>query len=50
MWQAYRESERQEKRMSRAKSGRILVEQGIGPNGERVKGTGRRAARSVTLT
>lgn len=35
--------------MSRVQSGRILVERGIGPNGERVKGSGRRAARSVTV-
>jgi hypothetical protein len=49
MWQACGESERQEQRMSRVQSGRILVEQGIGANGERVKGSGRRAARSVTV-
>ena len=35
--------------MSRVLNGRILVERGIGANGERVKGSGRRAARSVTV-
>ena len=35
--------------MSRVQNGRILVERGIGPNGERVKGSGRRAVRSVTV-
>lgn len=35
--------------MSRVQNGRILVERGIGANGERVKGSGRRAARSVTV-
>ena len=35
--------------MSRVLNGRILVERGIGANGERVKGAGRRAARSVTV-
>ena len=35
--------------MARVQGGRILVERGIGANGERVKGPGRRAARSVTV-
>ena len=35
--------------MSRVQSGRILVERGLGPNGERIKGQGRRMARSVTV-
>jgi hypothetical protein len=35
--------------MSRVQNGRILIERGIGANGERVKGSGRRAARSVTV-
>ena len=35
--------------MSRVLNGRILVERGIGANGERLKGPGRRAARSVTV-
>ena len=35
--------------MTRLRNGRILVERGIGANGEKVKGSGRRAARSVTV-
>ena len=35
--------------MSRVQNGRLLEERGIGPDGERVKGPRRRAARSVTV-
>ena len=35
--------------MARVQDGRILVERGIGANGERVKGSAHRAARSVTV-
>ena len=35
--------------MAAVKNGRLLVERGIGRNGERVKGRASRAARSVTV-